>query len=482
MKKIILLFFINLPFVTNCFSQFSADETSTKNSLNSEGSNSWSVGGGLSNFIMHGDMRSFGTSDDNTYWNFGIFGNVNKMFNPLFGVEFKATYSKISGGAQKSFNGYDVKYANENLNKNDLMFKGFSYGAEFNLILNFINLNETKNNKYVGTGYFGLGYQLYNSSLYNRLEDGSYSKLPSADFKSTSSVYLSGQFGLKRKINKRFDIEFRTGMYFNYEDNLDAAISDKQNWETYIVSSIGMIVKLGKKDVFSTWSGKKSTVESFKIIDTDKDGVMDQLDIEPTTPEGVMVYGNGKAVDSDKDKLADYKDKCPLKYGSISNEGCPLELDSDGDGIEDTQDLCPSIIGGIEYRGCPKPKIININNINQQIGSLASHIYFDSNSDKIKPVSYSTIDEIINLMKNVPNIKFIIEGHTDNKNSAKHNLYLSKRRAFNVKKYLIKKGVDGKKIETKGYGESRPKFSNFNAGGRQLNRRVEIKTATVSQD
>jgi len=477
--KITLILLINVLFVTNSFSQFSADEITTKNSQNSEGSNSWYFGGGLSNFIMHGDMRSFGTSDDNNYWNFGIYGNVNKMFNPLFGIEFKATFSKISGGAQKSFKGYDLKYVDVNLNRDNLMFKGFSYGTELNLILNFINLNETKTNKYIGTGYLGLGYQLYDSSLYNKLEDGSYAKISGADFKSANSIYLSGQFGLKRKINKRFDIEFRTGIYFNYEDNLDAAISDKQNWETYIVSSIGVAVKLGKKDVLSSWSDKNNTA-SFKIIDTDKDGVMDQLDIEPTTPKDVMVYGNGKAVDSDKDKLADYKDKCPLEYGSISNGGCPIKLDSDGDGIMDTQDLCPSIIGGIEYRGCPKPKAININNINQQIGTLASNIYFDSNSDKINPVSYSTIDEIINLMKNVPNIKFIIEGHTDDKNSAKYNLYLSNRRALSVKKYLIKKGVNSKKIESKGYGESRPKFSNFNAGGRQLNRRVEIKPSAVS--
>jgi OOP family OmpA-OmpF porin len=56
MKKIILLCFINLPFVTNCFSQFSTDEISTENRLNSERINSWSVGGGLSNFIMHGEL------------------------------------------------------------------------------------------------------------------------------------------------------------------------------------------------------------------------------------------------------------------------------------------------------------------------------------------------------------------------------------------------------------------------------------------
>jgi outer membrane protein OmpA-like peptidoglycan-associated protein len=217
------------------------------------------------------------------------------------------------------------------------------------------------------------------------------------------------------------------------------------------------------------------SVNNFKIIDTDKDGVMDQLDIEPNTPAGVMVYGNGKAVDSDKDGLPDYKDKCPLKYGPISNEGCPLNIDSDGDGIMDGEDLCPNTPGVIENRGCPKQEVGKPENVTQQIGLLAASIYFDTNSDKIKSISFATIDKIINLMKKIPNVKFVIEGHTDDRNSDRYNLYLSQRRAASVRKYMVKQGIVTERLQSKGYGESRPKFSNGNAGGRQLNRRVEIK-------
>jgi outer membrane protein OmpA-like peptidoglycan-associated protein len=78
-------------------------------------------------------------------------------------------------------------------------------------------------------------------------------------------------------------------------------------------------------------------------------------------------------------------------------------------------------------------------------------------------------------MKQIPDANYVIEGHTDDRNSDRYNLYLSQRRANAVRKYMIEQGIPAGNLEAKGYGESRPKFSNDNAGGRQLNRRVEIK-------
>ena len=139
--------------------------------------------------------------------------------------------------------------------------------------------------------------------------------------------------------------------------------------------------------------------------------------------------------------------------------------------------MCPNTVGTLENRGCPKTEVVKPSNINQQIGLLAANIYFDTNSDRIKNISFTTIDKIITLMKQVPNVQFVIEGHTDNRNSEQYNIYLSQRRANAVRKYMIQQGVSNEKLKSIGYGESRPKFSNWNAGGRQLNRRVEIKPA-----
>ena len=477
--------------IAQSFGQSNDEKTINKDSIEVKGkdiikdNNTWAIGGGFSNFIMHGDLRSISVADDSNYWNFGGYIYVDKMFNPILGLELKATYTKMSGGVQSFSNGYSLRYVPNNvISDADFRFEGRSYGAELNLIVSFTNMFKRESTKWHAAGYFGVGYHQYDSALYKTDPTGATPDELLVDFgynrdrnsvNEASSIFLSAQLGVKRKISRRLDLEFRTGMYFNNEDHLDAAVSDKQTWESFFVTSLGVVFKLGKKKEYIIWAAEEAPGAQFKIVDTDNDGVMDELDVEPNTPKGAMVYGNGQAVDTDGDGLPDYKDKCPLEYGPLSNEGCPLNIDTDGDGVMDAKDLCPNTPGPVENRGCPKQEAVAPVNITQQIGLLATSIYFDTNKDVIKLVSYSTIDEIVGLMKQVPDVRFVIEGHTDDRNSDRYNLYLSQRRAESVRKYMIKQGIANERLEPKGYGESRPKFSNENAGGRQLNRRVEIK-------
>lgn len=495
MRRILLIAILSCFTTTAIFGQFTTDQITYGSRIDLENTNTWAIGAGFSNFIMHGDLRSIGTGDDTNYFNLGGYIYADKMFNPLLGLELKLVYNEISGGAQYFNNSklyYNIQYAESVTDLNNTHFKGRAYGAELNLVFSFSSLYQTKVNNWNITGYLGVGYHQYNSALYERLANGTSIKITDADFghnparnsaNEASSIYLSGQLGIKRRLSKKVDLEFRTGMYFNNEDHLDAAISRKQDWETFFVTSIGATVKLGKNKVFTILGDRDGDKDKFKIIDTDNDGVMDKLDVEPNTPAGVMVYGNGKAIDSDQDGLPDYKDKCPLQFGPVSNEGCPLQIDSDGDGIMDDKDLCPNTPGVPENAGCPLQEVkTNTTTINQQIGMLAGNIYFDTNSDRIKTISHSTIEQIIVLMKQVPKINFIIEGHTDNTNTDKYNLYLSQRRSASVRKYMIRQGIDAERLKAVGYGESRPKFSNSDAGGRQLNRRVEVKPADSMDD
>ncbi|QXP64198.1 MULTISPECIES: OmpA family protein [unclassified Polaribacter] len=491
MRRIILFILLSSTIIAQSFGQstekniINTDSTEVKGKDIIKDNNTWAIGGGFSNFIMHGDLRSISVADDSNYWNFGGYIYVDKMFNPILGLELKATYTKMSGGVQSFSNGYSLRYVPNNvISDADFRFEGRSYGAELNLIVSFTNMFKRESTKWHAAGYFGVGYHQYDSALYKTDPTGATPDELLVDFgynrdrnsvNEASSIFLSAQLGVKRKISRRLDLEFRTGMYFNNEDHLDAAVSDKQTWESFFVTSLGVVFKLGKKKEYIIWAAEEAPGAQFKIVDTDNDGVMDELDVEPNTPKGAMVYGNGQAVDTDGDGLPDYKDKCPLEYGPLSNEGCPLNIDTDGDGVMDAKDLCPNTPGPVENRGCPKQEAVAPVNITQQIGLLATSIYFDTNKDVIKLVSYSTIDEIVGLMKQVPDVRFVIEGHTDDRNSDRYNLYLSQRRAESVRKYMIKQGIANERLEPKGYGESRPKFSNENAGGRQLNRRVEIK-------
>ena len=234
-KKVKLMLIVGLVNF-NIFSQTTEKEIDT-----------WEAHYGISNFIMQGDMHSFKTDSGKNYFNFGGYAGVSKMFNPILGLEFRAKFSKISGASQELFEGYNLKYVNANYDRKNLMFKGFSYGGELNLVINLTNTHRKLISKYTLTSYLGIGYHFYNSSLYS-IEDGIFEQILDTDFDS-HSIYLSGQLGVRRRINKRFDIEFRTGIFLNYEDHLDAAISDKQNWENFIVSSIGLVVRLGKEKI-----------------------------------------------------------------------------------------------------------------------------------------------------------------------------------------------------------------------------------------
>ena len=464
--------------------QNNLDNLKLNGNVELENSNTWAVGGGISNFIMHGDLRSIGTGNLGNFYNFGAYAYVDKMFNPLLGLEFKVNYSKISGGAQYFSNVYDILYLNQTKITNNLFFKGTAYGAEMNLILSFSNLYIANAHKWHVTGYLGAGYHQYNSALYEKLPSGANNKL--VDFgknparnsvNQASSIYVSAQLGLKYRINKRVDLEFRPSWYFNYEDHLDATISNKQNWETFFVTHVGVVVKLGKKKVFTIWGDNKKEPENkFKIVDTDKDGVIDELDNDPNTPLGVQVYGNGTPVDSDQDGVPDYIDKCIFEKGRVDNDGCPFIGDKDRDGIPDREDKCPEVKGLERFEGCPDANSLRVTEL-VTVMSYSKNIYFNTDSNSIRSGFYYTmLDDVAEIMLKNKDVTFSVSGYTDNVGSQDYNLKLSERRSNEARNYLIERGVEADRISAKGYGKVNPKYSNSTAQGKQLNRRVEIKS------
>lgn len=99
-------------------------------------------------------------------------------------------------------------------------------------------------------------------------------------------------------------------------------------------------------------------------------------------------------------------------------------------------------------------------------------IYFGHDSDE--PLSFNGIQDFINMMERSPTMLIEIGGHTDSLGPEEYNQMLSQRRADAVKKYLERLGVDGKRINAVGYGESRPVAPNDSQEGRRLNRRTEF--------
>ncbi|MBA2611082.1 MAG: OmpA family protein [Bacteroidetes bacterium] len=204
--------------------------------------------------------------------------------------------------------------------------------------------------------------------------------------------------------------------------------------------------------------------------DTDKDGVVDIDDKCPGTKSGYKVDATGCTLDNDKDGVVNEDDACPDKAGILAFKGCP---DSDGDGVADNEDRCPSVKGTIANKGCPEIAREDIVKINV----IASKIYFETGSDKLKLISNSQLDDLASILQRYDGVTLTVEGHTDNVGDDAYNMTLSQKRTESVKSYLESKGIAASRLNAIGYGETKPVADNKTAAGKAKNRRVELKTS-----
>jgi outer membrane protein OmpA-like peptidoglycan-associated protein len=101
-------------------------------------------------------------------------------------------------------------------------------------------------------------------------------------------------------------------------------------------------------------------------------------------------------------------------------------------------------------------------------------VLFKRGTADILDGSFEELDRVYTMLKKNPNIEIELSGHTDNTGSAKLNIELSQERSDRIKEYLVGKGVDSKRLDSKGYGGARPIASNKSEATRKLNRRVEF--------
>jgi len=105
---------------------------------------------------------------------------------------------------------------------------------------------------------------------------------------------------------------------------------------------------------------------------------------------------------------------------------------------------------------------------------IVNGIRFDVNKSTLKPESMGAINEIYTLMKDNPDLKFSVEGHTDSQGDDAFNMKLSEERAETVKNTLIKMGISADRLSSKGWGESKPISNNASPEDMANNRRVEF--------
>lgn len=179
-------------------------------------------------------------------------------------------------------------------------------------------------------------------------------------------------------------------------------------------------------------------------LDSDGDGVTDDMDACPNTPAGVTVDATGCPLDSDGDGVYDYLDKCPDTAANlkVDADGCPIKL--------------------------------------EKAVSIELKVNFDNNSDVVKPEYFEEIKRVADFANQYKDTVVEVQGHTDSRGSAAYNKNLSERRAKAVAKVLTETyGMGADRVTAKGYGEEQPTATNDTSEGRAANRRVVAEISAV---
>jgi len=312
--------------------------------------------------------------------------------------------------------------------------------------------------------------------------------------------------GLSFFLNENISLDIEGLYHFSMTDWLDD-LTGGDYTDRYLTASLGLSFHFGKPkdtdgdgiiDKLDLDPLRAEDIDGFKDgdgapdLDNDEDGVLDFQDMAPLKPEDKDGFEDNDGVpdpDNDEDGILDVDDQEPDAAEDIDNfqdtDGAP-DPDNDQDNILDADDQCPgtdeTVASGIDTKetyndyedsdGCPdkKPEIA----VEKGEAIVLEGVYFATGSAYLTANSAFILDKVVRTLKENPEIEVEIRGYTDNTGSYETNMQLSQRRADAVKIYLLNKGIDAARIRTRGYGPENPIAPNTTREGRAKNRRIEF--------
>jgi len=149
--------------------------------------------------------------------------------------------------------------------------------------------------------------------------------------------------------------------------------------------------------------------------------------------------------------------------------------DVDNDGVCDNVDRCPDTPANtaVDAEGCTAVA---------EVVRVELDVKFDFDKAKVKEESYADIRTLADFMNQYPQTTTTVEGHTDSVGPDAYNQKLSERRADAVRNVLVNDyGVESSRVDSVGYGETRPIADNSTEEGRAINRRVEAEVEAQAQ-
>ena len=351
-----------------------------------------------------------------------------------------------------------------------------------------IKQKEVKERRVSIYGKMGIGALFFDSQVYSVKDDAPYDVNkgdddPNGKYLVTYSnrateVTAPFALGAKFKITKAFDIGLEGRFNYVHTDKLDGHVSNE-----YVRGRNDKFAYVNANFTYK-FAGKKSQKEHlewvnpleaymnltdaklanlYTVKDADKDGVIDELDEEPETPEGTPVDTHGVTLDSDKDGLPDNKDPEPFSTPEL-----PIV---DGVNVRSGDKLTPAMIQQVK-------DIVKAESKNS-IGWALNMIFYDLDKDLIRTDAIPELYEVATIMKKYPDLKVNVKGHTDIRNTDPYNMDLSNRRVNAAINYLVNTyGISRDRFVPGFYGEADNLFKNASKEAQhQLNRRVEFTPA-----
>jgi outer membrane protein OmpA-like peptidoglycan-associated protein len=191
-------------------------------------------------------------------------------------------------------------------------------------------------------------------------------------------------------------------------------------------------------------------------------------------------------MDTDEDGIADIEDKCPTVKGVASNEGCPLEEPKVDTVVVAVAAPVVPVVPAVPVApvaadtpvapvAAPMDTVVVVEPMPAD-SLFELNVYFATDKAHVGDGSRWRLNRIIRLLIKHPEVRLKVVGHADARASIKHNEALSKRRVENVKRYLIKNGIDPKRLKPGEWkSEFEPIAPNTSDKKMQLNRRVEVR-------
>ena len=386
---------------------------------------------------------------------FGLGLHYRKAIDYLWSVRVEGNYLSLNGESDDQSVEYSTSIA--------------SLGVHGIMTLN--------NLKYDGPKKTNI-YALFGGGVNSISPDVISDDVPDPDSYTKASVQAG--LGFAFKINDKFNVAIETmGIrpFGKDQDLIDGWAGNDNDFVNY--THIRFNFNIGKREGVKEplyWASPFEDIlrdiaelkarPKFDLTDEDQDGIVDMWDEDTATPAGARVDAKGNALDSDGDGVPDYKDKEPYSAPGYNVDGSGVAQIPQPDYV--TESEVNNIVDA-------KLKDYDLTAVNAKVSWFLPNINFGNNSYTIARSEFEDLHQIGRVIKDNPQMRFVVRGYTDKKATEEYNNVLSYNRAAAVIDHLVNSyNIDRSRLILQWGGEA---DNIIPANNSKVNRRVEIGVA-----